>query len=366
MRTSHLLAVVLGVLAAVAVPAFAQSDTKPTTNTGPTEYNGKTLKEWVAEIEYSRANSDPGLRVRAIQAVQYFEQEKASKEASASLIKCISDPDTSIRVNSLIALAMIGVHPDSTRDALAALVKQIDDQQSIVRLYVVILLGEMDADARDAIPLLVRRAQDPASYEIRRAAVVALARVGAAEGKNQVDMKAVGILRALISGQYADRSVEVRLAAVTALGLMGVPINPQDKAVMVSALEAGMKDSSKIIQIWSRVSLMKVDGIKEEYLKELGQVLKGSDGAAKVEAIKAIGAVGPKAAKVCFKDVAELLHEKDLGLIVLATITLAEWGDVSTDAVPMLKKLHDSKDTDERIKPILKEAMDRIQGKKKP
>jgi hypothetical protein len=32
----------------------------------------------------------------------------------------------------------------------------------------------------------------------------------------------------------------------------------------------------------------------------------------------------------------------------------------------MLKKLHDSKDTDERIKPVLKEAMDRIQGKKKP
>src|SRR5262245_45635382 len=105
MRLSILTAIALVVLLVGGVLARA-ADNKPTTSTGPTEYNGKTLKEWVEELNPTKTR-DPGLRHRAIQAILMFDPEQASKEASEALIKSVSDPDTSIRVNALLALTTI-------------------------------------------------------------------------------------------------------------------------------------------------------------------------------------------------------------------------------------------------------------------
>jgi HEAT repeat protein len=372
MNTSQLVTAVFGILAVGLVHAAdVKSDSsKPTTNTGPTEYNGKTLKEWVQEIE---KNPDPGFRQRAILALTVFDPEMASKEASPALIKCFSDGDTSIRVNSLIAIALIGVHKDYTKEAVKALLSRIKvESQSVVRLHIIVVMGDIGPEAREVIPVLIDYVNDPASYEIRRASVVALAGTGASDGKNGVDMRAVQAICQVVAGGFAkkaDSSAEVRLAGVTALGLMGVPQNPAEKTILVNGLKAGMKDKEKIIQIWSRVSLMRVEGVNETYLKELSAFIRGNDDTAKVEAIKAVGAlgvIGDKQAAGCLADLQSVLFEKDLGLVCGAAWALSEWGDKAEKSLPDLQKLHDAKDTDERIKPVLKAAMERISGKKKP
>jgi HEAT repeat protein len=368
MRILLFAAVVPCVLLAAAALAAA-SETKPTTSTGPTEHNGKTLKQWVEEINRTKT-PDPGLRQRAIQAVTIFDPEQASKEASAALIESVADPDTSIRVNALMALTMIGVHKDQVRQALPALVRRLkEDTQGIVRLNAALALAEMELAARDAIPALIDQSKDLTSYEIRKACVIALARIGQADEKTPPDMRAITALGQKLTGglgTYADTSAEVRLTAVWALGQMGVPADPRDKAVLVNALKSALRDPQKIIQIWARVSLIHIDGINDDYLKDIVVHLRGSDATCKVEAIKALGAVGPKAARVCLTDLMELLNEKDQGLMAGAAMALGSWGDTADKALPMLQKLHDAKDTDERAKPILKDAIEKIQGKKKP
>ncbi len=347
------------------------NDTKPTQGSAITEYNGKTLKQWVEEIDRTK-NPDPGLRVRAIQAVTVFDKDMASKEAGPALIKCIEDGDASVRVNCLIALALLGVQDEHAKDAVPALVRRLnEDSQGVVRLHAAVVLGTMDTAARDAIPALINRTKElagpGASYEIRKAAVTALAQVGQGDKNTPVDFRAVQAIAAVLAGgpgTYPDSSAEVRLAAVAGLAGIGIPASQTEKAVLVNALNTALKDKQKVIQIWARVGLMHVDGITDDHLKQLLPYLKGSDAMAKVEAIKALGAVGPKAAKVCYKDLAELLDEKDLGIVVGSAWALSEWGSAADDALPKLQKLYEAKDTDDRIRPALKEAMERIRGKK--
>jgi HEAT repeat protein len=369
MRTFLLAVVVLSVLVSGLGRTVRAAEPKPTANTGPTEVSGKSLKQWVEELSPTKT-PDPGFRHRAIQAITLFEPETASKEAGAALINLISDPDTSIRTNALLCLAIIGVHKDHTKAALPALIQRMnEDSQGIVRLYAAYVLGTMGSAARDAIPALVNRSKDLASYEIRKICVTALAEIGADDGKNPLDMRAVNALVGVLTGGglgYADRSAEVRLAAVSGLGAMGIPLLPAEKAAMSNGLQAALKDPQVIIRIWARVGIMKIDGVTDEHLKELLPYLRGKDATAKVEAIKAIGSVGQKAVKVCYSDIFELLQEKDPGLVAAAAWALGEWGEAADKALPGLQKLYDAKDTDERLKPILKDAMERVQGKKKP
>jgi len=364
MRTLVLVATILSLTLTTCVTA--QDTTKPTTNTGPVEYAGKTLKQWVEEID-KRKNTDPGLRHRAIQAVMLFDPEQASKEASSVLIEAVSDPDTSIRVNAMIALAVVGVHTSQTKEALAALVGRLEDGQGIVRLHAAVVLGRMDTAARPALPALLNRLRDGASYEIRKQVVIAVARVGAAQDKTPLDIKAVQALLQMVTGGVgnpADRSAEVRLAAVTSLGEMGIPSTPADKIYLTNGLKGALKDPQPIIQVWAHVSLMKIDGVSEEQISGLLKLLRGTDQLVRVEAIRALGAVGPKAIPSSKATIFEILDDKDLGLVANAAWAVGEWGTSCEEALPKLQKLCDSKDVDERIKPIIREAMRKVKGEK--
>src|SRR5262249_3180027 len=157
MRTILIAIVTLGVLLAGGLVRAA--DNKPTTSSGPTEYNGKSLKQWVEEINPQKQR-DPGLRVRAIQAITVFDPDMASKEASSILVEAIDDGDPSIRVNALIALALIGVHDSVQKKALHALTRQLnEDSQGIVRLHAAVVIGTMDTAGRAAIPALIYRSK---------------------------------------------------------------------------------------------------------------------------------------------------------------------------------------------------------------
>ncbi|HKB35365.1 MAG TPA: HEAT repeat domain-containing protein [Gemmataceae bacterium] len=366
MRTILIAIVTLGVLLGGGLVRAA--DNKPTTSSGPTEYNGKSLKQWVEEINPQKQR-DPGLRVRAIQAITVFDPDLASKEASSILVEAIDDGDTSIRVNALIALALIGVHDSVQKKALHALTRQLnEDSQGIVRLHAAVVIGTMDTAGRAAIPALIYRSKDLASYEIRKQCIIALGRVGQMDEKNSVDMKAVNALIGVVAGNFersADSSAEVRLSAVMALGGMGVPATPAEKQVMVTGLQNALKDPQKIIQIWARVSLMKVDGVDDKHIAGILEHIRGKDATCKVEAIRALGFVGPKAMKQAYKEIVELLNDKDQGLVANAAWALGEWGEAAEDALPALEKVYASKDLDERLKPVIRDAIDGVKGKKK-
>jgi HEAT repeat protein len=340
--------------------AHAQSS-KSGTASAFTEINGKTIQGWVKEMD----DPDPGVRERAVRTITLFDPDVASREAGPALIKLLSDTDAGVRTNTLIAMALIGVHDKDVKSAVAELVKRLDDPQGIVRFHAAVVIGTLDKDARPAIPALVNRSKDLASYEIRKAAVVALGRAGAADEKTPLDMRAADALIATFQGPYADKSAEVRMAAVKGLGAMGFPEKPADKQRILSALQYVIKNErEKAIVVWAHVGVMALDDVNDKDLDAICKQFKGKDFNVKMEALRALGALGPKA-KSHASDVFDLLNEREPLLQAGAAWCLGEMGDAASKAVPTLNDMLKRKDTDERVKEAIKDALKKINGEAK-
>jgi HEAT repeat protein len=333
----------------------------PLAAAGPSEINGKNLQAWIKELK----DADPGVRERATKTICNFDLDIAAREAGSALIDTLSDSDTGVRVNALIALATVGVHDQFVAKAVAALTQRLQDQQAIVRLHAAVVLAHMDLDARSAIPDLIQRSKDLSAYEIRKAAVKALARTGAADKKNQVDMRAAKALIETFAGGFADKSAEVRQEAVMALGMMGLPDKPADKQAELAALEIAFSDKDKGVAIWARVSYMALDDVSEKHLAAICAHLKGKDYAARIEAVRALGTMGPKA-KGKLADLYDQLLDKEPNMIAAAAWALGEMGNDAVKAVPDMTKMLDRKDLPDGVKQSIKDAIDRINGKQAP
>jgi HEAT repeat protein len=333
----------------------------PLTAAGPTEINGKNLQAWIKELK----DTDPGVRERAAKTICNFDLDVAAREASSALIDALSDSDTAVRVNVLIALATVGVPDQQVPKAVAALTQRLQDQQAIVRLHAAVVLAHMDLEARSAIPDLITRSKDAAAFEIRKAAVHALGRIGAADKKNQVDMRAAKALIEVFAGGFADRSAEVRQEAVMALGVMGVPAQAADKQANLTALRLAFSDKDKAVAIWARVSYMAIDEVSEEHLAAICGFLKGKDFAARLEAVRALGTMGPKA-KSKIADLFDQLSDKEPNMIAAAAWALGEMGNDAAKALPFLTELSQRKDLPDGVKLACKDAIERINGKQAP
>jgi HEAT repeat protein len=335
----------------VASPLFAEP---------PSEINGKNLQAWIKDLK----DPDPGIRERAAKTICGFNLDNAAREAGSALIDTLSDSDTGVRVNALITLATVGVDDKVAAKAVAALTQRLEDQQAIVRLHAAVVLAHMDLDARSAIPNLILRSKDLSAYEIRKAAVHALARTGAADKKNQVDMRAAKALIDVFTGSY-DKSAEVRQEAVMGLGIMGIPDKLPDKQAELAALKIAFSDKDKGVAIWARVSYMAIDDVSEEHLAAICLHLKGKDFAARLEAVRALGTMGSKA-KSKIADLFDQLSDKEPNMIAGAAWALGEMGYDASKAIPFMTELTQRKDLPDGTIKALKDAIDRINGKPAP
>jgi HEAT repeat protein len=330
----------------------------PLAAAGPSEINGKNLQAWIKDLK----DPDPGIRERAAKTICNFDLDIAARDAGSALIDALNDSDTGVRVNVCIALATVGVHDQFVAKAVAALTQRLQDQQAIVRLHAAAVLAHMDLEARTAIPDLILRSKDLAAYEIRKMAVKALGRVGTADKKNPVDMRAARALIDTFTGSAPDRSAEVRQEAVMALGIMGLPPTPADKQAELSALKIAFSDRDKGVAIWARVSYMAIDDVSEEHMAAICAHLKGKDFAARIEAVRALGTMGPKA-KTHLADLFDQLQDKEPAMIAAAAWALGEMGNDAAKAVPDMTKMLDRKDLSDGVKQSIKDAIDKINGK---
>ena len=372
MRSTFITGVALFVslTTAASLPAQVQQEEikpkeKGTTSRSDTYY-GKTLSQWIKQIK----DSDPSLQEDAIRAVANFGPD-AAREASPALIDALSFRDTGLRVNAALALTIIGVDDSHAEKAAAALARRLsEDGQAIVRLHAAAALGRLDLDARPAIPQLVQAAKDPAAWEIRRAAVYALGRAGRATRDNPVDMRAVNGLTYLFAGAYPDPCAEVRLMAVMAVGSMGIPSSAADKQTILAALTHATNDRYKAVVIWAHMGLM-ADAdptdthTMDTHMKAILKFLNGSDFEAHLQALRALGAMGPKA-RTAVPDLTAELKGKEPVLVAAACWALGEMGDIPDKPMQMIQELRDSKDSEDVVKNAAKEALDKLTGKANP
>jgi HEAT repeat protein len=295
-------------------------------------------------------------------------KEATAKEAGSALIDALSYQDTSLRVHACIAMIVLGVHSDHMSKAVAALSRRVtEDSQSIVRMHAVVALGHLDQDARPAIPSLITASKDAASWQIREAAARALASAGRSEKNQPVDMRAAHALIAVSTGN-PDACAEVRLAGVIGLGAIGTAPIPADEVLIVQSLARAVNDREKVIGIWAHAGLITHNDPATPHLAAICKHLKSTDKGHEFEthfqALRALGSLGTKA-KSCLPDVAAGLEEKEPLLVAMAAWALGEMGGDAEKAKDKLNQLLQNKDTDERIKTTIKEALDKINGKKK-
>jgi HEAT repeat protein len=355
-----MLMVAAGLLAVAGPPAAAQTGSSEKPSRPPSELGGKSLKQWIAEIK----NHDPGVRMNAMRAVPFF-GEPAKEAVPPLLVILRNDTDASCRVYAALALSSLAdyVNGNEALDAVKALSNRVDnDPQEIVRLHTVMALGSFGPKAVAAIPSLINRLHDPNSFEVRRAVVNALSSV-AADKKFGPDPRTVTAIANLLL-RDEEKSGQVRMQAVMALGALGRPVQQAEFLLAKQALVRALKDPDKPVVIWATVALMAIDRVTEEGLSTVARYLKGKELIPKVNAAEALLAMG-KEAKSRIPDLIDMLDDKDPMAAATAIDVLGRFGPVASQAVPALEKIMEKKDQSDYFKQSAKAAIEAINSSPK-
>jgi HEAT repeat protein len=364
MRGSNL----LWVASIVLLSAAANGQVPPADNKTPEmkksaqTVDGKTMYEWMKELKDKKETRDPGVRVRAIHAVQSYGGE--AREAVRDIMRALTDSDASVRVNAAIALGLIGFDAKDLKDgvsALSRLVVKETEQQGIVRFQAAKALGRLGPDSAPAIPALVRAITDQTASEIRGAAAYALGSAGWDIQKGP-DPRAIHALvgnETYRSGLH-DVCQDVRMESLFSLIVLGPPVQATDKAAEKRALEALLHDKSKVVEIWGRVAIMRLDKVSSQYLIPIAKHLKDADVRVRVNAARAFAIMGQDA-KSSVKDLIYALDDKEPTVIMWACIALGEMRNAAQEALPKLEGLTDHPDA--RVKQAAAEAISKIKAK---
>jgi HEAT repeat protein len=314
---------------------------------------GKNLKQWIAEIRHP----DPGVRENAIRTVVLFGKE--GREAGHALITELADQDTSLRVNAIIAIGHIGLDGKDLEAGVKGLAKLLlNDSQHINRMQAAVALGRLGMDAKAGLPALCSAVREPYnSWETRRAAAIALRLV--APDKEGPDPKAIGALVRAAS----DICQKVRLEALMSVIYLGRPSQKADLENEKAGLDRLTHDRDLVVSLWARVALMRIDKVSERDIQVIGNMLRSKDLAHRINAANALGLIGPEA-KSQIPDMIQALEDKDEGVIVAVVTALALMGDEAGRAIPALQKLAENKN--EVLSGLAKEAIEKIKKGDKP
>ena len=342
------------VLALAAAVGAADPISTPSTIATPpvvTEVGGKTLAQWIRDLEQ---RLDPSDREEAIRAIALF--GPAASEAVPELVKRLHDSDASPRCKAVIALGFIKINDKDRPRVVEALGTVVaEDSQAMVRYAAAVSLGELGADAKGALGGLLHAAEDQSSWEIRRVAIAALATAG--QTPNGPDPRAThALLVALL-----DRAAQVRLTAVMALGQMGRPADPVLLVRVVNTVRAMDNDKDKTVGVWAHLSMMALDKLDDADMAFLEKCTKpGELERVRVNAVRAIGVVGTKS-KQAVPLLIDLLSDEAVDVQGTACQALGNLGkDAPPEAEKRLTDLSQGKDTKEPIKQAAQAALDAI------
>jgi HEAT repeat protein len=350
-----------------AAPAAAQKNfgQKPDPGT-VTEIAGKSVDVWISEIH----SKDPSKRENAIRTVLLFGPEHARRAVPALIAELkkhsLSYPvDVSIRVNASIALGEIlgackNLDPKEVNEAVVVLVRMLRDTQAVVKYRAAQALGNVGPEARAALPDLLYTLHDPATWETRQAAAVALGRV-ARDPKHGAN---TNVLSELFKSVRGDSSSQVRLAAVQALVMLGPPAAPAYQQQEDQALEyVAVKDPDRSVQLWAHMAAMMVRGkVEQRRVNLIGGLMNDKEQIVRIEAIQALGTIGPEAASQVPRLIAGL-GDNEKAVAGWSAWALSRMGKEARAAVPNLQQLAKNSNYPEAVRQMATEAVSAIEGR---
>ncbi len=299
----------------------------------PNEINGKTFVQWMADLKHA----DPSVRTEAILHVSLFGEE--AKKAVPLLLDRCQDRDGSPRVKAVKILNFIPINDEDIAPAVKALGRVVQtDQQSIIRYEAIMTLMRFADYSNPILGAVISATKDNASYEIRRAAVILLRKAGL-DANGTVDAQATHALIAALR----DPTVQVRLEAVIGLGTMGKPTDTNLLNNVLSSLHSMVKDSDKAVGIWARFSIMALDKVSDTHLHAIIKQLKAPEVRYRLQAARALGAMGTNA-KAAVPDLVDMLEDSDKEAVGYALLALGQVGESDSRALATLTQWSKRKD----------------------
>ena len=333
------------------------------------EVEGRTLAEWAERLR----NPDDSVREKAISIIPLYGH--AASHLVPDLVECL-DPkkplgeDLGPRVKAIMALGVMEIQSEHVPKVVLALAKVLrEDPQHAAKLQAALTLtrfGPEDAgrDARkEAVAALAGGANDRGSWQIRKASILALRRLGS-DAKRGPEPVAT---RALLQLVRYEKIYYVKLEAIQALGYMD---KPPDAALHQSVLEAlrvvtGDRSSGgKVMSMWAYVSLMALDKVTDEGIKHITKNLDSTVLEERGQAVLALGTLGMKA-KPAVPDLVRMLQDKDNGIVIAACWALVSVGERDAKALAAMEELSKRKDLDERVREQVLRALDELKNRPK-
>lgn len=327
----------------------------------PTEVRGKTFKEWVKEI-HAR---DPAHRNDAMMAVIMFGPDRAM-EAVPEIIKELNrhkttNVDLAVRVKGIVTIGEIIKHqkkpdPAILKDALGVFKMGVRDTQSIMRMHAMEELPALGPIAHELFEEVLYNAHDPLAWELRKQALQTLTIISANE-KGMISPKLLPELKRALD----DVSVEVRLTALTALGMMAhLNLPKTDEQLILLKLNSHLtSETDSIGKIWTHVTIMSASkDVSKKHVAPIAGYLKDGDSKVRNQAVTALAQVGPKAKPWCLEAVEEATGDPDAGVAWSAVVALVKLE--AAESIPVLERIVNNKKTTQAMREHAEDAVDHL------
>jgi HEAT repeat protein len=204
-------------------------------------YENKPLSQWIGELKDKNPTTKAGACLALGHIARFPSEGETSliKELLPSMLALLKDKESVVRESAAKTLYLIGSarqrrsfmgHCDIV-SGIPALIAALKDQNSTVRRWCILALGEIGPEAEAAVPALTEALLDK-TIRVRQGAAAALGRIGP---------KAKSAVPALILA-LKDRDVSVRWAAAS--GLAG--IGPDAKAALPALRDASESEDIEI------------------------------------------------------------------------------------------------------------------------
>lgn len=306
----------------------------------PTSYGGKTLPQWIKELD----SEDASLRSQAVAALPNFGDRAA--DAVPALLGRLQDRDVSPRARAVMVLREITIAEKDVPRVVVALARRISPQnesQACVRYEAIVTLRRFMGDAMPAVPALISATIDKSSWELRYISVQLLWRVGLENNKEGgPDPR---ITEALLNLLRWDKSYQVRVEVLMGLGALGRPANPTLRARVISELNLCARHKNKPLALWAYAGLVAMeDGpAARASLEALARFLKSDSLEVRVQAVQAIGALRDRA-RTKLPALLAMLQDKEPVAVQAACTALGSLGDKSDSVLDALLGLTSNKD----------------------
>jgi HEAT repeat protein len=217
----------------------------------PRRLLGNIGKEAVPSIITLLESNDAEVRASAVFALVLV--GKDAETAVNDLEKAIQDEDPRVRARAAVALVQIdpGYAPAVSTQLNSALEYGFDDQDRETQIHATLLLGQMGEEAIEAVPALIKIAQDCCSFDAEPAvkAIIALGTI--AESGQGVQMgEAVSPLVEILDSKRHPANFQPRAEAALTLGKIG-----QEADRVVPALIRASGDLDEDVRINAHIAL---------------------------------------------------------------------------------------------------------------